>query len=289
MPPEWEELLSDWLIELTDRGVSAEPAASMAQVTAYCTSPPQVERVAAEVQRRWAELAPPYELPPTLPVTVETISEEDWAHSWKAYYHALRIGERLVVKPSWETWPPADQPEQAHPDDTVIEMDPEMAFGTGTHETTRMCLELLERYLRPRDTVADVGAGSGILSIAAALLGSGPVRAWEVDPVAAEVAHRNCLRNGVARQCTVETGDALKNLSGRYDLLVANVHTPFLLRLIPRLAEYLRPEGRVILSGASETSRPALLAALAEAGLEVLEESRRGEWLALAATAASLR
>lgn len=285
MPSPWEELLSHWLIDLTERGVSATPAGGAEQVTAYCADPSQAERVVAEAQRRWADLASTYRLPSTLPVVVETISEQDWANSWKAYYHPLRIGERLVVKPTWEKWPPADQPEQARPGDLIIEMDPEMAFGTGTHETTRMCLELLQRHLRPGDTVADLGAGSGILSIAAVLLGSGPVRAWELDPVAAQVARRNCARNDVAEQCTVETGDALQALSGHYDLVIANVHTPFLLRLIPRLGDCLRPGGRVILSGASETSHAALLAALAEAGLALLEECHQGEWVALAARA----
>ncbi len=282
MPAEWEELVSDWLIALTGRGVSAEPG-SAAVVTAYCADPHQADQVVAAVTRRWEEFARENDLDTELRVETETISEEDWATSWKAHYHPLRVGRRLVIKPTWEAWPPEDQPGAARPDDLIIQMDPEMAFGTGTHETTQMCLEVLETHLNPGDTVADIGAGSGILSIAAARLGSGPVRGWEVDPVAVEVAQRNFRRNEVAQRCTVETGNALENLGGKYDVIVANVHTPFLLRLIPRLAGYLQPRGRAILSGTSETSQPALVEALRAAGLEVAEEAHRGEWVAVVA------
>jgi ribosomal protein L11 methyltransferase len=239
--------------------------------------------VLAEVQRRWEEFCRESGGEGELLVATETISEEDWANSWKAYFHPLRVGQRLVIKPTWEVWPPAGEPEAARTEDLIIEMDPEMAFGTGTHETTQLCLELIERHLQPGDTVADIGAGSGILSIAAARLGSGAVRGWEVDPVAAEVARRNFGRNGVAERCAVETGDALETLGGRYDLIVANVHTPFLLRLIPRLRDYLRPGGRAILSGTSETSRTAVGGALRGAGLEVVEEAQKGEWAAMVA------
>ena len=238
------------------------------------------------MQRRWGKFARENGEDGALLVDTGTISEEDWATSWKAHYHPLRIGQRLVIKPSWEVWPPADQPEAACPDDLVIEMDPGMAFGTGTHETTQMCLEALERHLRSGDAVADIGAGSGILSIAAALLGSGPVRGWELDPVAVEVADRNFRRNGVANRCTVEAGEALEMLGGRYDVILTNVHTPFLLRLIPRLPEHLRPGGRAILSGTSETSRPAVLEALQAAGMQVSAEVRRGEWVAIVALVA---
>jgi ribosomal protein L11 methyltransferase len=283
VPADWEELVTDWVIDLTGRGVAVEPAGGAATVVGYCVDPAQAERVGTEVQRRWEAFCRESGEGEALLVATEAISEEDWASSWKAYFHPLRIGERFVIKPTWEAWPPTAEPEAAREDDLVIEMDPEMAFGTGTHETTQLSLELLERHLRAGDTVADIGAGSGILSIAAALLGSGPVRGWEVDPVATEVAGRNFARNGVAERCTVETGDALETLAGRYDLIVANVHTPFLLRVIPRLRDYLRPGGRVILAGTSETSRPAVVGALREAGLEVVEEAQKGEWAAVVA------
>jgi ribosomal protein L11 methyltransferase len=286
VPAEWEELLSDWLIGMTGRGVAAEPAGAAAVVTAYCADSAQAEQVASEARRRWEAFCRDNGLDALLPVAAETISEEDWAASWKAHYHPVRVGGRLVIKPTWEAWPPGNQPQAARPGDLVIELDPEMAFGTGTHETTQMCLELLERHLRPGDTVADFGAGSGILSIAAALLGSGPVQGWELDPVAAEVARRNFERNGVGGNCAVTTGDALEAPAGRYGVVLANVHTPFLLRLIPRLPDCLAASGRAILSGASETTQPALLQALQAAGLETIEEAHRGEWVGVVARVA---
>ncbi len=281
MPAVWEELVSEWLIELSGRGVSVEPVGAAVAVTAYFADPRTAETVRAEVQRRWADLPGETAEEASLSLEAGTVCEEDWATSWKAYYHPLRIGRRLVIKPTWETWPLPDQPELATPEDLVIQIDPEMAFGTGTHETTQMCLEALETYLQSGDTVADIGAGSGILSIAAAMLGSGRVHGWEVDPVAVEVAERNFQRNGVGDRCTVYSGDALEQLEGRYQIVIANVHTPFLLRLIPQLPRHLAPGGRAILSGTSETSLPAVREALRSAGLLVSAEAARGEWVAL--------
>ncbi|HEY3397714.1 MAG TPA: 50S ribosomal protein L11 methyltransferase [Armatimonadota bacterium] len=281
VPAEWEELVSDWLVELSGRGVMGRTAGARAEVTAYCADPVLAEQVIAGAQERWQLLCADCGLEDTLTVTRSTIQEEDWAHAWKAYYHPIRIGRRVVIKPSWETWPPADQPEAAHPDDLVIELDPQMAFGTGTHETTQLCLEALEEFLSPDATVVDIGAGSGILSIAAAQFGAGRVEGWEIDPVAARVAIENFRRNAVDHLCEVHTGEALQELAGTYDLVIANVHTPFLLRLIPELARFLNAGGHVILAGASETSAPALRDAVAAAGLQVLRQTQKGEWVAL--------
>ena len=248
------------------------------EVTAYCADPVHAETVTAEALRRWPAFRDAAGLAGELTCRQETIHEEDWAEGWKAYYHPLRVGRRLVIKPSWQSWPPAEDPGAATPEDLIIELDPQMAFGTGTHATTQLCLEALERYVTPGAIVADIGAGSGILSIAAALLGAGSVVAWELDPVGVQVARANCAHNGVAARCTVHAGDALAALEGQFNLIVANVHTQFLLQLVPRLAEHLRPGGQAILSGTTETSLPGLTAALAQAGLALVEQHTREEW-----------
>lgn len=282
-PREWEELLADWLIQLTGRGVSCFPAGVETEVVAYCSSPEDRASVLDLTQTRWGELASDLGVELPLAVHESEVREEDWAENWKAHFHPLRVGQRFVIKPTWEDWPPANDPAAAGPDDLLIEIDPEMAFGTGGHATTQLCLEALERHLRPGDRVCDLGTGSGILAIGAALLGSGPVAAWEVDPVAVEAAARNFARNDVTGTCTLWASDAREAQSGPWDLLVANIHTSFLLELIPRLPDLLRPGGRAILSGATDSSAAALLAALEASGLHPISRAANGEWIALVA------
>jgi ribosomal protein L11 methyltransferase len=283
VPRDGEELLSTWVVEYSGRGVACFPQGALTDVVAYCAAASEVNMLRTVINARWEEFCAVDGLYAPLQVREDTVSEEDWANSWKAHFHPVRIGRRFVVKPTWETWPPADQPAAARPDDLIIELDPQMAFGTGTHATTQMCLEGLEDHLCPGDRVADLGCGSGLLSIGAALLGSGPVEAWEVDPVATPVAVENCVRNGVAAICTVHEGDALATLEGPFDVVVANVHTEFLLHVVPRLAEVLAPGGRAVLSGTTESGGGAVIAALEAAGLELLAQNHRGEWLALIA------
>jgi ribosomal protein L11 methyltransferase len=285
IPREWEELLSGWLIDLTGRGVACYPHGAQAEVFGYCPTPEAQQAVWEEIASRWGRFcAETGEISP-LAFDPQIVREEDWANSWKAYFHPLRLG-RIVIKPTWESWPPPDNPGAAHADDLLIEIDPQMAFGTGSHATTQLCLGALERHLRPSDRVADIGCGSGVLSIAAARLGSGPVEAWEVDPVAVEVATENFALNGVSGVCSVREGDALEGLAGQFDLIVANVHTQFLLRLIPRLPGHLLPAGRAVLSGTTDTSAGAILAALKAVGLQPLEQNGRGEWIEITAASA---
>ena len=282
VPREWEELLSAWAVEYTGRGVACFPQGALTDVVAYCAAASEVDTLCTIIGARWEQFCAAEGLRLPLQMREQTVSEQDWANAWKAHFHPVRLG-RFVVKPTWETWPPAAQPDAAHPDALLIELDPQMAFGTGTHATTQMCLEGLEAHLRPGDRVVDLGSGSGILSIGAALLGSGPVEAWEVDPVACPVAVENFARNGVAETCTVHEGDALATLAGPFDLVVANVHTEFLLKVVPRLAEVLAPGGRAVLSGTTESGGGAVMEALRSAGLEILERHNRGEWIALIA------
>ena len=282
-PRAWEELLAGWLVELTGRGVSCSPAGAEAEVVAYCPSPEDRASVLALAHERWQGFSSELGLSQPLTARETEVREQDWAEAWKAYFHPLRVGQRFVIKPTWETWPPPEEPEAARPDDLLIEIDPEMAFGTGGHATTQLCLEALEGHLRPGDRVCDLGTGSGILAIAAALLGSGPVEAWDVDPVAVEAAARNFERNRVAAVCTLREGDALAEPAGEWDVLLANVHTSFLLELIPRLPGRLRPGGRAILSGTTDSSAGALIGALEAAGLELVSRAGNGEWIALVA------
>lgn len=212
----------------------------------------------------------------TCHIEVLTVRDEDWADNWKAYYHTTRTGRNLVVKPSWEGYLPQEG-------DLVIELDPGMAFGTGTHITTRQCLELIEASLNEGQRVLDVGTGSGILAIAAAKLGAGEVRAIDNDPVAVEVARQNIKQNRVESQVTVEQED-LADFSGpEVDLVIANLTAPVLIRLIDRIISLTRPGGRIIMAGIGREQWAGLKETIEQTGLTFDQISEEEDWVAVLA------
>lgn len=202
------------------------------------------------------------------------VYEEDWATAWQAYFKPVRVGARLVVKPTWEDY-------SSGPGEIVMEMDPGMAFGCGTHATTAMCLALLEEHLRGGETVYDVGTGSGILSVAAALLGAGRVLAVDIDELAVRTARENTARNGVAHKVTVLQGNLLDNLAGaKADLVVANIIAGVIIRLAPEAAAVLKPGGLLIASGIIRQRAGEVRRALRNEGLDIMAEKKEGEWTA---------
>lgn len=211
-----------------------------------------------------------------LTVAVENVREEDWAENWKQYYKPFRVGERLVVKPVWEAF-------ALRPDDLLIEIDPGMAFGNGTHETTAMCMALLERVLSSGDAVLDVGTGSGILAIAAARLGAQSVLAVDIDPVAVRVAQENIDRNGVGKTVTAQVGDLLAGVSLVADVVVANIIADVVIRLAGAVRTHLKPGGTFVCSGIIREREADVVQALVDAGFTVAETVREGEWVAIAA------
>ncbi len=158
-------------------------------------------------------------------ITWREIQEEDWASCWKDFFHPIKVGERVVIKPTWESY-------EAGVDDIVIELDPGMAFGTGTHHTTAMCIRQLETLIVPGMTVFDVGTGSGILSIVCAKLGAGKVQAVDLDRMAVQVADENIRLNQVASVITVTEGDLLTSIIGQADLIVANNVADVIIKVI---------------------------------------------------------
>jgi len=208
----------------------------------------------------------------------ETVQEEDWANAWKQHYRPLRIGRRLFICPAWETATP-------RPDELVIKMDPGMAFGTGLHPTTQMCLQALEGRVRPGMEVLDMGTGSGILAIAAALLGASSVLALDTDEVAVQSARRNCVLNGVSDSVLVRRGSLaeLDPYQG-WDLILANILAPVIVDLLAGgMAAHLRPGGLVVLSGIIEDQAPEVEDALRREGLLLLERLQIKDWVALVA------
>ena len=209
-----------------------------------------------------------------LTLELSDVADEDWAENWKKYYKPFRVGEHLVVKPSWEAYASA-------PGDLVVELDPGMAFGTGTHETTGMCLELLEKYVQKRKRVMDVGTGSGILAIAAAKLGAQNVLAVDIDPSAVKVARENVLHNGVEACVRVIQGDLVKSEAMPCELAVANIVADAIIMLCGPLTRHLDAGGLLLCSGIIREREEDVLAAASAAGYAVVERRERGEWVAL--------
>lgn len=210
-------------------------------------------------------------------VEARMVDDEDWKDRWKEYFKPVRITERLVIKPSWESF------EDRQEGDVIIELDPGMAFGTGTHETTWLCLELMEKYLKPGDAVLDVGCGSGVLSVAAGLLGAERVLAVDLDPEAVGVTKENAAKNGLSKIIEAVPGDLTRDVDFRADLTVANLMADLVIRLGETVGKNLKGEGVLIASGILCQRRDEVTAALESRGFEILSVPEKGEWCAVAA------
>ncbi|OLN30481.1 50S ribosomal protein L11 methyltransferase [Desulfosporosinus metallidurans] len=200
-----------------------------------------------------------------------SLKEEDWATAWKAYFKPIRIGRHFLIKPTWEQ---AD----LLAEDILLELDPGMAFGTGTHPTTTLCLRTLEDIIKPGQTVFDLGTGSGILAIAAAKLGA-EVEAVDLDSVAVRVAQENVDLNHVGDQVRVLRGDLGTVLKGQADVVIANIIADVILMLLPDLKRILRPEGEFLASGIIEHRAEDVEAGLKEAGFEIVERVLDEGWI----------
>ncbi len=215
------------------------------------------------------------QLRPVGPLRVSRLAEEDWAEAWKKFFFVQRIGERIVIKPSWREY----QPE---PRDVVLELDPGMAFGTGLHPTTRMCVVACEQLVWPGAKVLDLGTGSGILAIAAAKLGASSVLALDVDGVAAQVASRNAAMNGLGDLIQVRQGSIEQAPdSDGYDLVLANIIASVIAELAPALKDAVGPGGALVASGIIEEKEGLVREALEAAGLRVDDTMAEGDWRAL--------
>jgi len=203
------------------------------------------------------------------------VAEEDWANAWKQFYTVLHVGERLVIKPRWQDYEPTA-------DEIVIALDPGMAFGTGTHPTTQLCLEALERLPIQGQSVLDVGTGSGILAIAASLLGAACVDALDTDPVAVSAARDNVAQAGLSDAITVsERTLPLPDPSPAYDIVVANITAQTLITLAPHLRTVIAPHGRLLACGIIDAKTDAVLAAFDAEGLTLLHRREAGDWVLL--------
>ncbi len=218
---------------------------------------------------------------------IREVREEDWANAWKQFYKPLRIGKRVVLKPTWETW-------EEKPGDLVIHLDPGMAFGTGMHPTTRLCIAALEETVRAGDRVLDVGTGSGVLAVVALRLGAAYALGTDIDSLAVKVAHENAALNalatGAGAPLELQQGSVPAEMAGRFQVVVANILAEVLVKLFDGaynntpLAEPLAPGGSIILSGILADRAPLVEDAVTRHGLTLTSRLEEGDWVALIAT-----
>lgn len=204
------------------------------------------------------------------------VQDEDWSSAWKEYFHPIKVSEHIVIKPSWEDYFPAV-------DDIVIELDPGMAFGTGTHHTTVLCIRLLDELVQTGDTVFDVGTGSGILAVAAAKLGAASVRAIDLDPVAVRVAQENVAMNHVEQTVTAVQGDLLTGVDGQADIIVANIIADIIIQILQDLPPRLKDDGVFIASGIITERLSDVTAAMLDHKFVIEKVVEEGGWAAIVA------
>ena len=209
-------------------------------------------------------------------IDISGVNEDDWANSWKAYYKPIKIGEKIVIVPAWEKY-------DAKEGEIIVKMDPGMAFGTGSHETTRLVIGLLEKYTKGGERVLDVGCGSGILAICARKLGAGICRAYDIDPVAVKVARENIKDSGETN-ITCDQSDLLRQVDitdGGYDIICANIVADIIIRMTPDVERYMNDGGIILASGIILERSEDVISCFEENGFEIADKAIDNGWCAL--------
>ncbi len=241
------------------------------RIRAYLAPSDDQVEVLLRIQQGLWHLSQIHSLPDLQIVRLE---DKDWERAWQDHYHVLRIGRRIVIRPSWRDYEP-------QPDDIVITLDPGMAFGTGLHPSTRLCVQALEDAVRPGMSVLDMGTGSGILAIAAAFLGAARVTALDNDPIAVKAATENVLANGLRSRIEVKLG-SVGAVSGEFDLIVVNILAHVIQEMLAQdLARHLRPGGPFIAAGILETQADDVLRTFAVHSLQLVEKRQEKDWVLL--------
>ncbi|MDR4925525.1 MULTISPECIES: 50S ribosomal protein L11 methyltransferase [Peribacillus] len=210
-------------------------------------------------------------------VSISEVNEEEWATAWKKYYNPVKISERFTIVPTWEDYTPVSS------DELIIELDPGMAFGTGTHPTTVMCIQALERTVQPGDLVVDVGTGSGVLSIAAALLDAKRIQSLDLDEVAVQSAKQNVELNNVQDKVSVSQGNLLDGVNEQADIVVANILAEVIMRFTDDVAKVVKPGGYFIASGIIQTKKQDVKEAIIASGFTIEETILMEDWVAIIA------
>lgn len=260
-----------------DHGEFIDPASiphrkSGAAVSGYFPQNVFVPELLPTIHQRVAKLREYGLNPGENDVSAATVDNQQWATVWQKYYHPLRVTDQLTIVPQWEEYQPAD------PKEKLIFLDPGMAFGTGTHPTTRLMLEALEKTIVGNEYVIDVGTGSGVLSIAAKHLGAGKVDAYDIDEVAVNSAKKNLALNPIAKDVKVGINSLLDGIHTQADLIVANILAEIIVPLIPQAYENLKPGGKFLVSGIIDDKAPLIRQKLQEQGFIIDDEQQMKDW-----------
>lgn len=211
---------------------------------------------------------------------LKNVKEEDWANNWKQFFKPLTVGEKLLIKPSWESVAPDERRR-------ILEIDPASSFGTGQHNTTQLCLELIEKNIREGDTLLDLGCGSGILSIAAVLLGASSVKAVDIDENSVKIARENAEKNHIAPELysaycgnIIECRELVRQLGKGYDVVCANIVADVLIAMSDKFAGFLKPKGKLIISGIIDSRKDEVLEAVKSNGFALIEIREKDDWVA---------
>jgi len=266
---EYYDCIDDELLKLKDKDST---------VTFYLHESPTGMDLLSSVEQALKDLKACCPAAGSLKIELKGVKEEDWANNWKKYFKPVNVSDFVTIKPTWEEYTPATSEE------IVVEIDPGMAFGTGTHESTKMCIHLLEEFMEPGFTVADVGCGSGILSIVAAKFGAKSVMAIDSDEKAVEVARENVRLNRCEDIVDVKMGDLMSECRGKkYDIIVANIIADVIIRLNGGIANFLNKSGMYICSGIIDSRLEEVEASIkAQSILKIINVCEMGEWRAIA-------
>lgn len=207
----------------------------------------------------------------SLDIELTSVREEDWSNTWKKYYKPMKVSDRIVIKPSWETY-------NKKKGQVILTLDPSMAFGTGTHETTMLCMQAIDQYIRPDHSLIDIGCGTGVLSIGALLLGAKAATAIDLDGNAVEIARKNAQINKVLDRMTLVHGNLLDEIEGSYDIVVANIIADVIIELSQYVTNYIKAGGLFISSGIIHERLDEVIEQIESVGLIIEKVAKMGEW-----------
>lgn len=263
------------LWDVIDDDILARYQTNTATIKAYFPPETNIEDIIIRL-REGMTRAGEY-IPSAFDISTASVDEQDWENSWKKYYKPIRVGRNILIKPLWET---AETTEN----DIVLELDPGMAFGTGTHETTRMCLALLEDYINTDSVMLDIGTGSGILAIAAAKMGAQSVTAGDIDPVAVKIARENAEINKAADKINIVCGNLTECIDGKYNIITANIIADAIIQLTENISGFLTDDGIYITSGIINHRIDDVKNALEKSGFIIKQCKTEGDWAAIVCT-----
>lgn len=243
-------------------------------VTGYFPSNSSLSNKCAALEEKLKELESKSSI--SWHISYSEIDEKDWAESWKAFFWPVRIGKNLIVKPTWREYAPCEN-------DIILEIDPGMAFGTGAHSTSALCLRMIEKHLKPGDSFLDIGTGSGILMIAAAKLGAARLIGTDTDEVAAEIARANLILNNIEEnKFTVQVSNLVEKINERFDIVAANILSEVIMILLDSVQKVISDNGMLICSGIIEKNSGMVEEKMKEKGFEIIETQVMDGWVCIA-------